>query len=58
MFIRNINRINSNTQQSPGRFSIKWDGKYSNSDAASSGIYFYSITTGHFSSTRKMLLIK
>jgi len=47
-----------NKQQSPGKFFVKWNGKNDNDEAVPSGIYFYSITTENFSSTKKMLLIK
>ena len=43
--------------QSSGFRTIKWDGKNSNNDNVSSGIYFYSIQSGEFQATRKMILL-
>jgi M6 family metalloprotease-like protein len=42
-----------NEQQQPGSYQIKWD-----ASTISSGIYFYSITAGDFSQTKKMILLK
>jgi hypothetical protein len=41
-----------------GRYQITWDGKNGEGREVSSGIYFYRITSGSFSSTRKMTLMK
>jgi len=35
-----------------------WDGTNDNGEKVASGIYFYTIRTGHFKTTRKMLLLK
>mgnify|MGYP001246227356 FL=1 len=43
--------------QSSGFRSIQWNGKNSNNDKVSSGIYFYSIQSGEFHSTKKMILL-
>ena len=43
--------------QSSGFRTIKWNGKNSNNDNVSSGIYFYSIQSGEFQATRKMILL-
>jgi len=37
----------------PGTYSVEW-----NAANFASGIYFYSITTGEFTETKKMVLIK
>lgn len=42
-----------NENQEPGNYEINFDGS-----KLSSGIYFYSIKSGNFNSTKKMLLIK
>jgi hypothetical protein len=38
--------------------SIIWDGKDDNGNNVSSGIYLYKITSGNFTSTKKMILMK
>ena len=35
-----------------------WDGKNSQGEAVASGVYFYILTAGDFSATRKMLILK
>lgn len=35
-----------------------WDGKNALGESVSSGLYFYTLTTGNFSATRKMLILK
>jgi len=47
-----------NEYNNVGKKSILWDGRdYSNS-VVSSGIYYYKITSGNFSQTKKMVLLK
>ena len=43
--------------QSSGFRTIKWNGENSNNDNVSSGIYFYSIQSGEFQATKKMILL-
>ncbi len=38
--------------------AVHWDGKNDVGEAVASGIYFYTLTTGDFTSTRKMLIRK
>ncbi len=47
-----------NEERSAGCHSIDWDGNNDKGDMVSTGIYFYRITAGDFSSSRKMLLLK
>jgi flagellar hook assembly protein FlgD len=35
-----------------------WDGKNENGETVASGVYFYTLTAGDFSATRKMLILK
>ncbi len=37
---------------------IDWNGKDDNNEPVTSGIYFYKLTTGNFSKTRKMILVR
>ena len=38
--------------------AVYWDGRNSMGEPVASGIYFYTLTAGHFSATRKMLITK
>jgi hypothetical protein len=44
--------------QSPGNYSINWDGRDSRRQPVASGVYFYRLTADDISQTRKMLLLK
>jgi hypothetical protein len=37
---------------------VRWDGTDADNAAVASGVYFYRLTTGGFSQTRKMVLLK
>ncbi len=41
-----------------GRYSVTWNGDDLSGQKTSSGIYFYRLTAGDFSYTRKMMLVK
>ena len=43
---------------SPGEHSFTWDGKDDNGQPVVAGIYLCKMTTGQYSSTRKMLLMR
>ncbi|MDH3215877.1 MAG: T9SS type A sorting domain-containing protein [Candidatus Krumholzibacteria bacterium] len=45
-------------QQSAGEKRVSWDGRNDRGAEVASGVYFYRMTTGEFSLTRKMLLLK
>jgi len=42
----------------PGFYSVVWDGKDSKGNHVSSGVYFYRMSSGKYSATRKMMLMK
>ena len=42
-----------NEQQQPGRYEVSW-----NASGFASGIYFYTLTSGDFTSTKKLILLK
>jgi hypothetical protein len=42
----------------PGSYVAEWDGKNTEGERASTGVYFYRLTAGTFSETRKMVLLK
>ena len=41
-----------------GFHKVVWDGKDENGKSVSSGIYFYKMNTGEYTSTKKMILMK
>lgn len=47
-----------NRDYGPGRYRASWDGVTDGGGRASSGVYFYRLTAGPFSSVRKMVLLK
>jgi len=47
-----------NRELAAGRYSIDWNGMNSNSEALSSGIYFYRITASNFIETKIMILMR
>jgi hypothetical protein len=44
--------------QRAGHYTVTWDGRDENGGAVASGVYFYRLTSGPFSATRKMVLLK
>jgi hypothetical protein len=44
--------------QNPGRYQALWNGRNSLDLPVSSGVYFYQLTTGKFTQTRKMILLR
>jgi len=38
--------------------AIYWDGRNEVGDKVASGIYFYTLTAGNYTATRKMLILK
>jgi hypothetical protein len=47
-----------NQYQAAGSYSVSWYGDTDTGDKAASGVYFYKLTSGDFSDTRKMMLLK
>jgi hypothetical protein len=45
-------------EREPGTYSVTWDGRDENGETAGSGVFFYRVTAGKFSSVRKMVLLK
>jgi hypothetical protein len=46
------------TKQPAGRYAVSWDGRDDAGRSVASGVYFYRLTSGAFSQTRKMVLLK
>lgn len=47
-----------NDVRNAGNHSVVWDGKDNNGNTVSSGIYYYKMTAGKYSSTKKMIMMK
>ncbi len=47
-----------NSYHNPGDYFIMWDGRNSNGNVVASGTYFYRLTAGGFSQTKKMVFLK
>jgi hypothetical protein len=47
-----------NEEKAPGKYQVGWNGENKNGVKVPSGIYFYRMTTGNYSLTKKMLLLK
>ncbi|MGE5680438.1 MAG: VIT domain-containing protein [Bacillota bacterium] len=45
-------------EQSPGNYSVTWNGRDMNNKSVPSGIYFYSIQAEGFSAVKKMVLLR
>jgi flagellar hook assembly protein FlgD len=44
--------------QGPGYHTVTWDGKDGSGKRVPSGVYFYRLSVGEFTATRRMLLMK
>jgi len=47
-----------NEIKTAGNYSVVWNGRDNNNQPVSSGVYFYKMNTGKYSSTKKMILMK
>ncbi len=51
-------RLLLNREEAAGTYRIVWDGRDDHGAMVASGVYFYRLTAGSFSETRKMMLLK
>jgi len=47
-----------NSHNLPGYYQVNWDGRDLNGRPVSTGVYFYRMTSGNYSSTKKMVMAK
>ena len=45
-------------QQPAGLYAVEWDGRNDGGELVSSGVYFYRLSAGEFTQTRRMVLLK
>jgi hypothetical protein len=48
----------ANNYNRAGYFQVAWDGKDTNGTSVGSGVYFYRMTAGKFTATKKMLMVQ
>ena len=53
-----VKTLVNNEEKASGLHKFKWNGKDENNRSVSSGMYYFKITTGKYSSTKKMILMK
>ncbi|MCK4447768.1 MAG: T9SS type A sorting domain-containing protein, partial [Candidatus Marinimicrobia bacterium] len=53
-----VSEIAKDCHYSAGYHSVIWDGTNSFGKTVSSSIYYYSIKAGHFTATKKMILVR
>lgn len=51
-------RVLTDSEQSPGNYSVTWDGTNSNHSPVPSGIYLYTIQAGGMNISKKMILLR
>lgn len=47
-----------NSEKAAGRYTVTWDGQDEAGERVASGVYFYRLTAGEFSQTRKLTILK
>jgi hypothetical protein len=47
-----------NEKMEPGKFKVDWQSDNNDGKTVSSGVYFYRITAGNFTDTKKMILVR
>jgi hypothetical protein len=47
-----------NETKASGNYSVRWDGTDENGQKVTSGVYFYKMNTGKYTSSKKMILMK
>ena len=55
---REVRTLIRGDQMNPGNYQVVWDGRNSVNKPVATGVYFYRITAGGFTLTKKMVLLK
>ncbi len=53
-----VKKLVNNEEKSSGLHKLKWNGQDEYGKPVSSGMYYFRISTGRYSSTKKMILLK
>ncbi len=55
---KEVKTLVNNQLQSPGSYTVQWDGRDNSGNMVASGTYLYRIQASHFTETKKMILLK
>jgi flagellar hook assembly protein FlgD len=47
-----------NEKKEKGNYSVQWDGRNDKGEELSTGVYFYVLKVGDYTSTKRMILLK
>ncbi|MEW6685369.1 MAG: FlgD immunoglobulin-like domain containing protein [Candidatus Edwardsbacteria bacterium] len=47
-----------NEPQEPGYYAVRWNGKNESGNSVASGVYFYRLSAGDFTATKRMIVIR
>ena len=53
-----VRRLKSETNQAPGRYSVRWDGRNESGHRVPGGVYFYRLSAGSFVETKKLVVVR
>lgn len=53
-----VRTLVNSQKMSPGEHTVAWDGKTNSGQPVAAGIYFYKMSSGRYSSTKKMIMMK
>ena len=53
-----VRRLASESSQAPGRYTVRWDGKNDQGHRVPGGVYFYRLSAGSFTETKKMVVVR